>query len=343
MRINQLLLQPRLQARAFYHEPYAERLRRGSDNERTVISVPPAASGQDKTKSPDETDANRDYDPETRSVQPQSAGEGVRPVLGPNGECFLIDWEPGERSNPHNWSASRKWLMTWSVGALATIVGMASSVNSPGVQYTAARFHVGIEVAELQTALYLVGFGVSAPLFGPLSEVAGRVPVYAFTLLIFAFFEMGAALAQNIQTRVILKFFAGFWGSAPLSNAGGSVADMVDPQNRTMYLGAFALNGFLGPSLGPVVGGYLAMKAGEQWCDWVMAIASFGVAGALALLMHETYSPILLKNKAQAVRNITKDGRYMTALERERMDIPFAESFKTAMLKPFVYLMCKLR
>lgn len=346
MRIHQLLLQPHLQARAFYREPSVQNLRqRRADDERTLAPDPadlPSADSEAAAADPKtETEKNASPGPMPDAASrppPPAEGKEVCPCLGPKGEYFLVDWAPGERSNPQNWKTSHKWGLTLSVAAIATVVGMASSIDSAGVQYSSRRFHVGIETAELQTALYLVGFGVSAPVFGPLSEIAGRVPVYCFTLLVFALFEMGAALAQNIQTRVILRFFAGFWGSSPLSNAGGSVADMVDARSRTIYFAVFSLSGFLGPALGPVIGGYLAMNAGQQWCDWVMALTSFALTAGLALFMRETYGPILLKDKARAVRHVTGDGRYMTALERERMDVPFSKAFRTAMIKPIAYL-----
>lgn len=63
-----------------------------------------------------------------------------------------------------------------------------------------------------------------------------------------------AALAPNIQTRIVLRFFAGFFGSTPLTNAGGSIADIVDNRERTFEFPIFADAGFLGPSLGPVLG-----------------------------------------------------------------------------------------
>lgn len=69
-------------------------------------------------------------------------------------------------------------------------------------------------------------------------------------MLLFFLFQIGSALATNIQTRVILRFFAGLAGSTPLSNAGGSLADVVDARQRTFVFPIFACAGFMGPTLG---------------------------------------------------------------------------------------------
>lgn len=59
-------------------------------------------------------------------------------------------------------------------------------------------------------------------------EFHGRQIVFFFTYFGLAAFSAGAAGAQNIQTLVILRFFAGALGASPLTNAGGVIADIFD-------------------------------------------------------------------------------------------------------------------
>lgn len=168
------------------------------------------------------------------------------------------------------------------------------------------------------------------------------MPVYIYTLVAFTFFQLGSGLAPNIQTRVILRFFAGFFGSSPLSNAGGSVADMVSPRERTYFFAVFACSGFLGPVLGPVMGGYISMspRLGEQWCDYIVAIWSAALTLLLICFMRETYAPSLLAFKASAIRQATGDQRYKTALEKQRENISFSQHLRHALALPFLYLIC---
>ncbi|CEH16318.1 Synaptic vesicle transporter SVOP and related transporters (major facilitator superfamily) [Ceraceosorus bombacis] len=252
---------------------------------------------------------------------------------------FLVDWD-GSRDplNPQNWSWFKKWSIVLLVSQIAIIVGVAAGIDSAAAQEAAARFQVSEEVMELQTAIFLVGFGVAAPFLGPLSEIGGRLPVYVITLGAFCLFEVGSALAPNIQTRVILRFFAGFFGSTPLSNAGGSLADIVGPTERTFVFPVFAAAGFLGPSLGPAIGGYLGYKVGQEWCDWLMAIWGGAAVILVALFMPETFAPSLLRMKALQIRKATGDERYTTALERARKDTPFIQHLRHAFAMPFKLL-----
>lgn len=83
-----------------------------------------------------------------------------------------------------------------------------------------------------------------------LSEIGGRNPVYAITLLSFVIFQIGAALATNIETRLLLRFLAGLAGSTPLSNAGGTLADVANARQRTFIFPVFACAAFMGPTIG---------------------------------------------------------------------------------------------
>lgn len=164
--------------------------------------------------------------------------------------------------------------------------------------------------------------------------------MYAITLLLFVLFEVGSGLAKNIQTRVILRFFAGFFGSTPLSNAGGSIADVVNARQRTFVFPVFANAGFLGPILGPVIGGYLGMNVGQAWCDYLTAIWGAATLAVVVCFMPETYGPVLLRMKAAQVRKATGDNRYKSALEMEREKVPFKAHFKHVIALPFLYLIC---
>ncbi|GAA5921872.1 hypothetical protein JCM1841_000954 [Sporobolomyces salmonicolor] len=253
-------------------------------------------------------------------------------------DAFLITFSPGERHNPQNWSYARRWVLTFMIAHIALLVGAAGSINSAAVDYAAADLHVTVEVALLDTALFLVGFGVAAPLMGPLSELGGRNPVYLVSILIFTLFEIGTACSTNIQTRVILRFFAGCAGASPLTNAGGSLADMWTAEERTFAFPVFAISGFFGPALGPVLGGWIGQKYDYKWCDWVSAIWGALVFFLTFFFMPETFAPTILKLKAAELRKKTGDPRYTTALERLRQRVPFRKHFVEALQRPFAML-----
>ncbi len=68
-------------------------------------------------------------------------------------------------------------------------------------------------------------------------------------------FCLGQALATNIQTLLVTRFFVGVFSSSPLTNSGGTMADMWDVVTRGKTVSLFMAAVFMGPVCGPIVGG----------------------------------------------------------------------------------------
>lgn len=118
-------------------------------------------------------------------------------------------------------------------------------------------------------------------------------------------FNAGAAGAQNSGTLIALRFFAGAFGSSPLTNAGGLIADMFPSKQRGIAVSIFAAAPFLGPVLGPIIGGFLGMNAGWRWIMGFLAACSGAVWIICTLMIPETYAPVLLRCRADKLTKIT--------------------------------------
>lgn len=91
--------------------------------------------------------------------------------------------------------------------------------------------------------------------WGPGSELVGRRVTFIVAMITYTLFMLGQALAQNIQTLLVTRFFAGFFACAPLTNSGGVIADIWDVEGRGLAMSLFTASVFLGPVLGPIVSG----------------------------------------------------------------------------------------
>jgi len=81
-----------------------------------------------------------------------------------------------------------------------------------------------------------------------MSETFGRKPIYIVGFGIFTVTQMACALAPNINTLIGFRFVSGFFGSASISNGGGTISDMYDALERTRVVGWY----LLGPLTGTV-------------------------------------------------------------------------------------------
>ncbi|KAJ6096883.1 MFS general substrate transporter [Penicillium sp. IBT 16267x] len=128
------------------------------------------------------------------------------------------------------------------------------------------------ELGIVGISLFVVGFAVGPLIWAPLSEMYGRRPILIASSAGLTAFTAGCTGAQNIWTLLILRFIAGSLGSAPFAVAGGVIADCFPPISRGLASGLYCAAPFLGPTLGPIIGGFLSESAGWRWVEGKLEI-----------------------------------------------------------------------
>ncbi|GAA5932784.1 hypothetical protein JCM1841_006402 [Sporobolomyces salmonicolor] len=268
---------------------------------------------------------------EKGQAQPFYAGEGTAE------KPYIVKFEEGDPENPQNWSPAKKWAITANVAVSTLCVAFGSSIYAGGLGDLLVYFKTSQEVITLGLSLYVLGFALGPLLWAPFSEQWGRILIFRFTYFPFAAFHIGAACARNLETMLICRFLAGFFGASPLTNSGGTIGDLFSASDRALAMSLFALAPFMGPVLGPIVGGYLGANASWRWLFWLLTIFSF-VMYALGLLTPETYAPVLLRRRAAKLQK--ENGQvYRSMYDLHPMfSAPFTEKMKTALHRPFVLL-----
>lgn len=184
--------------------------------------------------------------------------------------------------------------------------------------------------------MFLIGFGLGSLIAGPFSETFGRNAVYIGSLIIYSIWIMAAGLAPNFGAQIVFRFLAGCSASTPLVCAGGSVSDLYDGLEKTWGFPLFAIAGFGGPVLGPVIGAYIGPSPliSWRWTEWIMLITAGLVLTLVFLCMPETFAPLLLQWKAQHLRKITDDHRFQS--EHEIVESTLFTRLKVALTRPFL-------
>jgi multidrug resistance protein len=252
----------------------------------------------------------------------------------------LITWKIDDPENPKNWSKAYKWWCTMCVALTCFVVAFNSAVITADIEGVAKEFHVSEEVALLTITLFVVGFGIGPMAFAPLSEIVGRRLIYASTLFLAVIFTIPGAVAKNIATLLVTRAIAGIAFSAPMTLVGGTLADLWKNEERGVPMAAFSAAPFIGPAIGPLVGGFLSDAAGWRWLYWIQLILSFVVWVAISFTVPETYTPTLLAKRAAKMRKETGDNRYVTEGDLDLR--PFGERLTLFLLRPFQLLFREL-
>ncbi|KAL8945257.1 MAG: hypothetical protein Q9211_000216 [Gyalolechia sp. 1 TL-2023] len=257
---------------------------------------------------------------------------------GTEDDPYVVDFLPDDPRNPMGFSMVRKWTITLLVAVVTLAVAFCSSAYSGGIAQIVREFHTSQEVAVLGLAVFVFGFAIGPLAFAPLSELYGRQIVLFVTCGLFTVFNAAAAASQNIQTLIILRFLAGAFGSSPLTNSGGVIADLFPASQRGLALSVFAAAPSMGPTLGPIVGGFVGESVGWRWLEGVMAMFTGALWILGALTIPETYAPLLLRKRAAKLSQETGEV-YRSKLEVGRTKPSLAEGFKVALSRPWILLL----
>jgi len=80
----------------------------------------------------------------------------------------------------------------------------------------------------------------------PLSEFYGRRPIYIASYTFFLIWLIPCAVARNIETMLVARFFDGLAGSAFLSVAGGTVGDLFPKAQLSLPMAFYTAAPFVG-------------------------------------------------------------------------------------------------
>ncbi|KAJ7071730.1 MFS general substrate transporter [Mycena belliarum] len=248
----------------------------------------------------------------------------------------FVTWTENDPEDPRNWSSLWRWYITAVVAMAVVAVAFGSAVVAGDFADIEAEFGVREVVTALTVSLMVVGFGIGPLAWSPLSELYGRRPFWIIPSLFYVVFNIPCALAPNIQTLLVCRFLSGFFASAPLTLAGGTISDIWDNNERGFAIALFAAAPYGGPVVGPIVGGFIGEKLGWRWILWVNMIFA-GAVLMLCLTLPETFAPTLLRKRAARLRAQT--GRDDIVTEQELFKASFSQVMTETLVRPFQMLL----
>ncbi|BCR88462.1 MFS transporter [Aspergillus chevalieri] len=264
----------------------------------------------------------------------------------PDPEKYVVDFA-GEYDplHPHNWPTWRK-IMQSAILTYSTITSsFCSAIFSSAVGSVSAQFGISTEVATLGIMLYVMGFASGPVLWAPASELYGRRWPMTIGLFGLSIFTIATATAKDVQTIMLTRFFAGFFGACPLAIVPAVFADLYNNKYRGAAIAVFAMGVFVGPFVSPFVGGFITMSyLGWRWTMYISAIMGFFATVLLLLLFRETYAPVVLMGKAATLRRQTRNWGIHAKQDEVEVDLKelltnnFSRPFMMLITEPIVFL-----
>ena len=182
-----------------------------------------------------------------------------------NDPAFEVDWEDNDPENPRNWYMAYKSFVVFAMSYSTTVTVLFSTSYTVTIASLERVFDVGHLTALLGLTTYLIGMAAGSTVLAPLSEMYGRRPVYIFSTAIFVLLILPCALAKNIESLLIPRFFGAFAAASLVSNAPGSINDIVVEEYRALAFSIWAIGPLNGPVVGPIIGGFTYQYLGWRW------------------------------------------------------------------------------
>lgn len=274
------------------------------------------------------------------------AGKPFPPQL-PDQEEYVVEFSgPDDPLHAQNWPLKKKILTAAMLGYTTLTSAFTSSIFSSATLVVANQYNVSGEVGLLGTTFYVLGFAFGPTLWAPLSELRGRRFPLVLSMFGFCCFSIATATAKDIQTILICRFFAGFFGACPLAVVAAVFSDMFDNRTRGTAITIFSMAVFTGPLLAPFIGGFMVEShLGWRWTEYLPSI--MGVVAFLLDLffLNETYPPVILVAKAAELRRRTKNWGIHAKQEEIEVDLQelvqknFSRPLRLLFTEPIVLLL----
>ncbi|MDP9988584.1 MFS transporter [Arthrobacter sp. FW306-05-C] len=185
---------------------------------------------------------------------------------------------------------TRRQIVTVMVGLMLGmfLASLDQTIVSTSI-YTIANDLDGLSLQAWATTAYLITSTVSTPLYGKLSDIFGRRPLYLTAIAVFLVGSIYAGSVHSMTELAIARGIQGLGAGGLLALALTIIGDIVSLKDRAKYQGYFMSVFGISSVLGPVVGGAFAGSANILGFDgwrWVFFInVPIGLAALVVVFL----------------------------------------------------------
>ncbi|HXY62176.1 MAG TPA: MDR family MFS transporter [Nitrospirota bacterium] len=116
---------------------------------------------------------------------------------------------------------------------------------------------------------FMVTSTATTPLYGKLSDLYGRKPLFITAILIFLVGSSLCGLSRSMAELVVFRGIQGIGAGGLMTLAMTTIADLVAPRERGKYQGLFGAAFAFSSIAGPLLGGFITSVLSWRWIFYV--------------------------------------------------------------------------
>ena len=163
----------------------------------------------------------------------------------------------------------RKWIITITVIISAIIELIDTTIVNVSINTMSGNLAASLEDTAWVITSYAIANVIIIPMTSFLAEKIGRKQYYVGSIILFTIASTLCGLSNNLWELVGWRFLQGLGGGALLSTSQAILFETFSPKDRPLASGIFSLGVIIGPSIGPVLGGYIVDNASWPWIFFV--------------------------------------------------------------------------
>ncbi|MGN6125555.1 MAG: MDR family MFS transporter [Humibacter sp.] len=147
----------------------------------------------------------------------------------------------------------------------------------------------GLDQQAWVTTAYLITSTITVPIYGKLSDVFGRRPLFIFGIVIFIIGSFLSSFSTSMVELAAFRAFQGLGAGALMALPLAIMGDILAPRERAKYQGYFFAVFGISTVIGPLIGGLFAGANQILWVTgwrWVFLInVPVGIAALIMVIM----------------------------------------------------------
>lgn len=198
----------------------------------------------------------------------------------------------------------KRWLIAITVSIAALLEIVDTSIVNVALNDMQAQMGATLTAIGWVITSYSVANVIILPMSAWLGDVFGKKRYFLFSLIAFTTASVMCGLANSLGMLIFSRVLQGIFGGGLLAKAQSILFETFPPEEQAIAQGLFGAVVISGPTIGPVLGGYIVTNSSWRWIFFVNL-----PVGIIAAILTIIYLP-----KDKPFVGITRAVDYLTIL-----------------------------
>ena len=181
-------------------------------------------------------------------------------------EAKIVPIKAPEEAYP---TGAAKWILIITAISCAVLELIDTTVVNVSLREISGN--IGATTTEIAWVItsYSIANVIVIPLSSMLSNLFGRKVYFTASVIIFTFSSLMCGLSNSLWTLVFWRFIQGIGGGGLLSTAQSIIIGAFPPKETGKGMAIYGLGIIIGPTVGPVLGGYITDNFSWHWIFFI--------------------------------------------------------------------------